>query len=64
MNFPSIDIQGSILSIDLLGKIRSGQSTFQQVKNFSPAFINAKLKDESVWPCRMPKGNVIFFRTS
>lgn len=28
MNFPSIDIQGSILSTDLLAKIRSEQATF------------------------------------
>lgn len=51
MNFPSIDIQGSILSADLLGKIRSEQATFQQGKDFSTDFTNAKLKDEisSAW---------------
>lgn len=51
MNFPSIDIQGSILSSDLLGKIRSEQASFQQGKDFSSDFTNAKLKDEisSAW---------------
>jgi hypothetical protein len=51
MNFPSIDIQGSILSNDLLGKIRSEQATFQQGKDFNSDFTNAKLKDEisSAW---------------
>lgn len=46
MNFPSIDIQGSILSTDLLAKIRSEQATFQQGKDFNPDLTNAKLKDE------------------
>jgi len=46
MNFPSIDIQGSILSPDLLAKIRSEQADFQQGKEFNPGLTNAKLKDE------------------
>ena len=46
MIFPSIDIQGSILSSDLLSKIRSEQANFQQGKDFLPEFNNAKLKDE------------------
>ena len=46
MNFPSIDIQGSILSTDLLSKIRSEQATYQQGKDFNSDFTNAKLKDE------------------
>ena len=51
MNFPSIDIQGSIISADLLAKIRSEQATFQQGKDFSKDYTNAKLKDEisSAW---------------
>jgi hypothetical protein len=51
MNFPSIDIQGSIISPDLLGKIRSEQANFQQGKDFGKEFTNAKLKDEisSAW---------------
>ena len=51
MNFPSIDIQGSIISAELLGKIRSEQATFQQGKDFKKDFTNAKLKDEisSAW---------------
>ena len=46
MNFPSIDIQGSIISAELLGKIRSEQANFQQGKDFDNALNNAKLKDE------------------
>jgi hypothetical protein len=46
MNFPSIDIQGSILSTDLLAKIRNEQANFQQGKDFHPDLTNAKLKDE------------------
>lgn len=46
MNFPSIDIQGAILSADLLAKIRSEQASFQQGKDFQPDLSNAKLKDE------------------
>lgn len=51
MNFPSIDIQGSIISSDLLGKIRSEQATFQQGKDFNKDFTNTRLKDEisSAW---------------
>jgi hypothetical protein len=51
MNFPSIDIQGSIISPDLLAKIRSEQASFQLGKDFSKDFTNAKLKDEisSAW---------------
>ena len=51
MIFPSIDIQGSIISSDLLGKIRSEQAGFQLGKDFNKDFTNAKLKDEisSAW---------------
>jgi hypothetical protein len=51
MNFPSIDIQGSIISSELLGKIRSEQATFQQGKDFRHDYTSAKLKDEisSAW---------------
>jgi hypothetical protein len=51
MNFPSIDIQGSIISSELLGKIRSEQATFQQGKDFRHDYTTAKLKDEisSAW---------------
>ncbi len=51
MNFPSIDIQGSIISSDLLGKIRSEQASFQQGKDFNKDFTNTRLKDEisSAW---------------
>ena len=46
MNFPSIDIQGSILSAELLGKIRAEQANFQQGKDFNSSFHNSKIKDE------------------
>lgn len=46
MHFPSIDIQGAILSADLLSKIRSEQASYQQGKDFDPELSNAKLKDE------------------
>ncbi len=46
MSFPSIDIQGSILSPDLLSKIRAEQANFQQGKDFKKDFTNIKLKDE------------------
>jgi type I restriction-modification system DNA methylase subunit len=46
MNFSSIDIQGSILSAEQLGKIRAEQATFQQGKDFNPAYNNSKVKDE------------------
>lgn len=51
MNFPSIEIQGSIISSDLLGKIRSEQASFQLGKDFNKDFTNAKLKDDisSAW---------------
>jgi hypothetical protein len=51
MIFPSIDIQGSIISSDLLSKIRSEQASFQQGKDFIKDFTNARLKDEisSAW---------------
>ncbi len=46
MNFSSIDIQGSILSIDLLSKIRAEQADYQSGKHFKGEFTNPKLKDE------------------
>jgi hypothetical protein len=51
MNFPSIEIQGSIISSDLLGKIRSEQASFQLGKDFNKDFTNTKLKDDisSAW---------------
>lgn len=62
MNFPSIDIQGSILSADLLGKIRSEQSTFQQGKDFNPVYTNAKLKDEISLAWQDAKGQWTIFQ--
>jgi hypothetical protein len=63
MNFPSIDIQGSILSTDLLAKIRSEQATFQQGKDFNPDFTNAKLKDEISLAWQEAKGQWTIFKS-
>ena len=63
MNFPSIDIQGSILSADLLGKIRSEQALFQQGKDFNPNFNNAKLKDEISLSWQEAKGQWVIFQS-
>ncbi|MBK8884608.1 MAG: restriction endonuclease, partial [Bacteroidales bacterium] len=62
MNFPSIDIQGSIISSDLLGRIRSEQASFQQGKDFSKEFTNAKLKDEISSAWQDAKGQWIIFQ--
>lgn len=63
MNFPSIDIQGSILSIDLLAKIRSEQATFQQGKDFHPDLTNAKLKDEISLAWQEAKGQWAIYKS-
>lgn len=62
MNFPSIDIQGSILSNDLFGKMRAEQATFQQGKDFNPAFTNPKLKDEISLAWQDAKGQWTIFQ--
>ena len=46
MNFPSIDIQGSILSAELLSKIRAEQANFQLDANFNAAYKKGQVKDE------------------
>ncbi|MBK9733198.1 MAG: hypothetical protein IPO83_18240 [Chitinophagaceae bacterium] len=63
MIFPSIDIQGSILSTDILGKIRSEQATFQQGKDFNPDYTNAKLKDEISLAWQEAKGQWNIFKS-
>ena len=63
MNFPSIDIQGSILSNDILGKIRTEQAGHQQGKDFNPDFTNAKLKDEISLAWQEAKGQWIIFKS-
>ncbi|MEI2823862.1 MAG: DNA methyltransferase [Chitinophagaceae bacterium] len=63
MNFPSIDIQGSILSTDLLGKIRSEQANFQQGKDFNPDLTNAKLKDEISLAWQEAKGQWTIYKS-
>jgi len=56
MIFSSINIQGSILSNDILCKIRSEQAGNQQGKNFHPDLTNAKLKDEIILAWQEAKG--------
>ena len=63
MNFPSIDIQGSILSTDLLAKIRSEQANYQQGKDFNSDFTNAKLKDDISWAWQEAKGQWTIFKS-
>jgi methylase of polypeptide subunit release factors len=63
MNFPSIDIQGSILSTDLLAKIRSEQANFQQGKDFHPDLTNAKLKDEISLAWQEAKGQWTIYKS-
>jgi uncharacterized protein (DUF433 family) len=63
MNFPSIDIQGSILSNDLLPKIRTEQATFQQGKDFNPELTTAKLKDEISLAWQDVKGQWAIFKS-
>jgi hypothetical protein len=63
MIFPSIDIQGSILSNDLLAKIRSEQATYQQGKDFNPELTNAKLKDEISLAWQEAKGQWTIYKS-
>jgi hypothetical protein len=63
MNFPSIEIQGSILSSDLLTKIRSEQAIFQQGKDFNPDLTNAKLKDEISLAWQEAKGQWAIYKS-
>lgn len=62
MNFPSIDIQGSIISSDLLGKIRTEQATFQHGKDFNKELTDAKLKDEISFAWQDAKGQWVIFQ--
>jgi methylase of polypeptide subunit release factors len=63
MNFPSIDIQGSILSTDLLVKIRGEQASFQQGKDFNSDFTNAKLKDDISLAWQEAKGQWTIYKS-
>jgi hypothetical protein len=63
MNFPSIDIQGSILSTDLLAKIRGEQASFQQGKDFNSDFTNAKLKDDISLAWQEAKGQWTIYKS-
>lgn len=62
MNFPSIDIQGSIISAELLGKIRSEQAGNQLGKDFNTDLNNAKLKDEISFAWQDAKGQWTIFQ--
>lgn len=64
MNFPSIEIQGSILSSYLLAKTRSEQATFQQGKDFKPDFIIAKLNDEISLAWQEAKGKWTIYEST
>ena len=63
MQFPSIDIQGSILSADLLGKIRTEQADYQSGKNFNTEFNNPKLKEEISLAWQEAKGQWAIFQS-
>jgi len=63
MTFPSIDIQGSIISSDLPGKIRSEQATHQHGKDFVPGFTDARLKDEISLAWQEAKGQWTIFKS-
>src|SRR5690349_20046415 len=63
MQFPSIDIQGSILSTELLGKIRGEQASYQQGKDFNPDLTNAKLKDEISLAWQEAKGQWAIYKS-
>ena len=63
MNFPSIDIQGSILSNDILAKIRGEQALFQQGKDFNSDFTNAKLKDDISLAWQEAKGQWTIYKS-
>ncbi len=63
MNFPSIDIQGSILSAEILARIRSEQASYQQGKDFNVDFTNAKLKDDISLAWQEAKGQWTIYRS-
>ncbi len=63
MNFPSIDIQGSILSAEILARIRSEQASFQQGKDFNTDYTNAKLKDEISLAWQEAKGQWTIYKS-
>lgn len=63
MNFPSIDIQGSILSAEILARIRSEQASFQQGKDFNTDYSNAKLKDEISLAWQEAKGQWTIYKS-
>ena len=63
MNFPSIDIQGSILSTDILAKIRTEQALFQLGKDFNPALSNSRLKDEISLAWQEAKGQWMIYKS-
>jgi hypothetical protein len=63
MIFPSIYIQGSILSTDSLAKIRREKGSFKQGKDFNPDLTNAKLKDEISLAWQDAKGQWINYKS-
>lgn len=63
MQFPSIDIQGSVLSADLLGTIRTEQAEHQSGKSFHPDYTNSKLKEEISLAWQDAKGQWAIFQS-
>jgi methylase of polypeptide subunit release factors len=63
MNFPSIEIQGNIISSEILSTIRTEQATYQQGRDFNPNFTNSKLKDEISFAWQEAKGQWIIFQS-
>lgn len=63
MNFPAIEIQGSIISTELLSKIRSEQANYQQGKDFNEELTNSKLKDEISYAWQEAKGQWLIFQS-
>jgi hypothetical protein len=63
MIFPSIYIQGSILSTDSLAKIRREKGSFKQGKDFNPDLTNAKLKDEISLAWQDAKGKWLIYKS-
>lgn len=63
MNFPSIDIQGSIIAADLLSQIRAEQASFQQGKDFKAEYTHSKLKDEISFAWQEAKGQWIIYKS-
>lgn len=63
MNFPSLEIQGSIITTEILSRIRIEQAKYQQGKDFNKDLTNAKLKDEISFAWQEAKGQWTIFQS-